>query len=120
MARRTNRNAKRKPAAPLLAEPAFEEIAQRFRVLSDPLRLRLLYHLHDGEMSVGNLAERVGTSQPNASKQLSALRQAGFVERRQEGTTAFYAIADPSIFDLCNLVCGGIERELQRRVRAFE
>lgn len=98
----------------------FEAIAQRFRVLSDPMRLRILYSLRSGEMTVTGLVERTGGSQSNVSKHLSTLLTHGLVQRRREKTSAYYSITDPSLFNLCDQVCGGIDRDLENRRRAFQ
>lgn len=92
-------------------------IAERFRALGEPMRLRLLQALRQGERSVGELAERTGGGQANVSKHLQLLLQQGFVDRRKEGTTTRYRISDPQVFTMCNLVCGGLEEELARRRR---
>jgi DNA-binding transcriptional ArsR family regulator len=102
-----------------LSDDAFYAISQRFRVLSDPMRLKILYNLQAGEMSVGEIVERTGGSQSNISKHLSLLLTHGMVHRRREGTSAFYSIADGSVFMLCDNVCGGIESDLENRRRAF-
>lgn len=103
-----------------LSDEAFEAISQRFRALSDPLRLKILYNLKSGEMSVTDIVDRTGGSQSNVSKHLSLLLNHGLVTRRREGTSAYYAISDPSVFELCNNVCGGIENDLESRRRAFQ
>lgn len=89
-----------------------ELIAQRFRVIGDPLRIRLLDHLRGEEASVQRLAEVVGGSQQNVSKHLQLLHQAGIVGRRKEGTSTIYRIVDATIFELCELVCGGLQRQV--------
>ena len=99
---------------------AFEAIAQRFRVLSDPLRLRILYRLASGESTVTELVDLTGGSQSNVSKHLSTLLTHGLVHRRREGTSAYYSITDESILDLCDRVCGGIDRDLEKRRKAFQ
>jgi ArsR family transcriptional regulator len=90
-------------------------IADRFKALGEPTRLRLLNALRDGECSVGELAERIGGGQANVSKHLQVLLHQGYVTRRKEGTTSWYRIADPEVFTLCELVCGGLEDQLERR-----
>lgn len=95
-----------------LPEPLVELIAQRFRVLGEPMRIRLLDHLRDGEATVGELQEALGASQQNVSKHLGVLLQAGTVSRTKHGTSAFYAIADEQVFELCEQVCGGLRRQL--------
>jgi DNA-binding transcriptional ArsR family regulator len=90
-----------------------EVIAQRFRVIGDATRIRVLDALRQGELSVGQLAELLGTSQQNASKHLGTLLQAGIVSRRKVGTTAFYAVADESVFALCEQICGALQSQLE-------
>lgn len=82
-------------------------VAARFRILSVPVRLAILHALHDGELSVKDITERVGSSQPNVSKHLRVLAQAGLVSRREEGSTTYCRIADRSVYRLCDLVCAG-------------
>ncbi len=86
--------------------PVIERVADRFRLLSDPTRLRLINELHaGGEMTVGELVERLELSYATASKQLALLRAHGTVARRREGTKIFYRIVDPSLDEVCNVVC---------------
>lgn len=87
-------------------------IAARLRVIGDPTRVRILDALRDGELSVAQITERLGTSQQNASKHLGVLLQAGVVSRRKEGTSAFYSVADEDVFALCEQVCGGLRHQL--------
>ena len=82
-------------------------IGARFRVLSVPMRLAILQQLHDGEKSVSALSAAVGTSQPNVSKHLRVLVDAGIVARREEGATTWCRIVDTIVFRLCDLVCRG-------------
>ena len=98
-----------------LTDSSAEVIAERFGALAEPMRLRLLNALRRGEMSVGDLAEESGASQANASKHLQLLLQQGFIERRKEGTTTWYHIADPAVFELCSLISAGIDKVLERR-----
>ena len=103
-----------------LSHEAFEAISARFRVLSDPMRLKILYNLKSGEMSVTEIVDTTGGSQSNVSKHLSLMLNHGMVDRRREGTSAFYSISDPSVFALCDNVCGGIENNLDARRKAFQ
>ncbi|MEZ5426906.1 MAG: metalloregulator ArsR/SmtB family transcription factor [Pyrinomonadaceae bacterium] len=91
---------------------ALEMVAERFRLLGEPIRLRILQSLQAGELSVGEITQVVETSQPNVSKHLKMLQTLGVVARRQEGNTVYYSILDPSIFELCDLVCGSIQARL--------
>ncbi len=92
----------------MLDPAAIELVASRFRVLGEPLRLRILETLNQREMSVNELTEAVGSTQPNVSKHLKILQDAGLIGRRQEGNTVFCFIADPTVFELCDVVCGAI------------
>ena len=95
-----------------LPEPLAERIAQRFRVIGEPMRIRLLDHLRGGEATVNELTEALGATQQNVSKHLGVLHQAGIVSRRKEGTYVRYGIADASVFALCEHVCGGLRRQI--------
>jgi ArsR family transcriptional regulator len=98
-----------------LGRDALELVAQRFRALGDPTRLALLQALFDGERTVLELCEITGSSQANTSKHLALLADQGLVARRKDGMFARYSIADPSVHDLCEAVCGS----LARRYEAF-
>lgn len=97
-----------------LTPDAAELIAHRFLALSDPTRLRIIDFLRTREeASVRELTEALGTSQQNVSKHLATLHAEGFLSRRKQGTSSLYGIADPSVFALCEQVCGGIEAQLE-------
>jgi DNA-binding transcriptional ArsR family regulator len=95
-----------------LPDQVVELLAQRFRVLGDPTRIRLLERLRRSEATVTELASVTGSSQQNVSKHLGILREAGIVERRKQGTASLYRISDHTIFELCEQVCGSLERRL--------
>ncbi len=95
-----------------LPEPLIDLVAQRFRVLGEPMRIKLLDRLREGDATVGELQEAVGASQQNVSKHLGILHSAGMVSRTKRGTSVVYAISDPSVFELCDQVCGGVRRQL--------
>jgi DNA-binding transcriptional ArsR family regulator len=95
-----------------LPEPLAELIARRFRVLAEPVRIRLLDRLRAGEATVLELTEALGCSQQNVSKHLQVLLEAGVVGRRKEGNRAYYSIADEGVFALCDQVCGSLERQV--------
>lgn len=80
-------------------------IARRFHMLGEPFRLRLLQVLESGEKTVGELALDIDGKQPNVSKHLQMMYEAGLVSRRREGTSIYYGIADPMVIKLCQLVC---------------
>ena len=101
------------PAVPHpLPDPLVDLVAARFRLLAEPMRIKLLDRLRDGEATVGELQEALGASQQNVSKHLGVLLSAGMVARSKRGTSSVYAIADDGVFELCDLVCGGIRRQV--------
>lgn len=102
-----------------LTEEALGMIARRFAVLSEPMRLRLLHALFDGEKSVSRLIELSGGTQANVSRHLQTLAEAGLLSRRKEGLQVFYTISDPSVFPLCELVCGSLEKQHAQRMDAL-
>jgi ArsR family transcriptional regulator len=87
-------------------------IARRFRALGEPLRVRTLDLLRDGELSVNELADLLGSGQQNVSKHLAVLADAGMVVRRKNGTRAYYRIADEGVLALCEQVCGSLHDQL--------
>lgn len=96
-----------------LPEPVVELIARRFRVIGEPMRIRILDRLRAGEASVQELTEALRTSQQNVSKHLAVLHEAGILSRRKQGSHALYAIADESVLGLCEQVCGGLRRQFE-------
>lgn len=102
-------------AGPRPLPPAvLERVADRFRLLGDPTRLRVVNELHAGEeLSVGELVERVGMSYGVVSKHLALLRSHGLVQRRREGTRIYYQIADPSLSEVCDVVCKSVREHWQ-------
>ncbi len=102
-----------------LPPPLLELVAQRFRAMGEPMRLRILMALQDGELSVTELVEKQHTSQANISKHLQVLTACGLLRRRKEGLNVYYSIADPGIFNLCDSVCGSIKKHLDAQSRAL-
>ena len=102
-----------------LSPEVLELVARRFAVLAEPMRLRLLQLLIDGEKNVHTLVGLTGGTQANVSRHLQTLTDAHLLRRRKEGLQVFYAIADPSIFKLCELVCGSLEKEHAARAGVF-
>jgi DNA-binding transcriptional ArsR family regulator len=83
-------------------------VADRFRVLAEPTRIRLLDRLRAGEASVQDLAEAIDSTQQNVSKHLGILLRAGMVGKRKDGLFSYYRIVDESLFAMCELVCGSV------------
>ena len=95
-----------------LPEPLVELIAQRFRVMGEPMRIRILDALRDGPMTVNELTVALGGTQQNVSKHVGVLAQAGIIDRARDGNHVRCSIGDPSVFELCEIVCGGLRRQL--------
>ena len=96
---------------PPVPDEFLETAAARFRLLGDPVRLRLLNALlARGEATVQELAEVTEQSHQNTSKHLRALAAGDLVGCRREGAFAHYRVTDPSVPGLCLLVCGQLAR----------
>jgi DNA-binding transcriptional ArsR family regulator len=95
-----------------LPDDLVELVARRFRVLGEPMRIKLLDRLREGPATVGELQRATGASQQNVSKHLGVLLGAGLVGRAKDGNIARYSIADDGVFELCEHVCGGLRRQL--------
>ncbi|HSQ05347.1 MAG TPA: metalloregulator ArsR/SmtB family transcription factor [Burkholderiales bacterium] len=91
-------------------DDALEQVARYFAALAVPMRLKILNALRGGERNVGELTEQTGCTQANVSKHLAVLAQNGLVQKAARGTSAYYSIADPSTYELCDVVCGQIGR----------
>lgn len=92
-----------------LSDELVELIAERFRALGEPTRIKLLDTLRQGEATVIELTALVGTTQQNVSKHLGVLQRAGIVARRKHGNFAYFRIADPTVYALCEVVCGSLQ-----------
>ena len=99
-----------------LSPRALDLIAQRFRALGEPARLKILTELMQGERTVTALVEATDLGQANLSKHLQLLRSEGFVERRKEGSFAHYRVADPSVYQLCEIMCATVEEQAEANV----
>jgi len=94
-------------------------IAHRFKVLAESARLEILNCLREGEVTVGELVEKTGLGQANVSKHLQLLYSNGFVDRRREGSFVYYSLADETVFQLCDMMCGRLEAEMKTRRKLF-
>jgi ArsR family transcriptional regulator len=92
-------------------------VAERFKVLAEPARLEILNALRDGPRSVTTLIDETGLNQANLSKHLQLLYTHGFVERQRSKSWVYYSLADKSVFDLCDIMCGQLDRHVA--VRGF-
>jgi DNA-binding transcriptional ArsR family regulator len=96
-----------------------QQVANYFSVLSEPMRLRILNLLREGEKCVQDLVDAMDTSQANVSKHLKVMLQAGMLNRRTQGTLAYYSVADELSFQLCTLVCDRIACRIEQQAMYF-
>jgi ArsR family transcriptional regulator len=96
-----------------IAEPdqVFELAAEVFRVMSAPMRLKIISSLCQAEKNVSELLSEIETTQPNMSQHLNTLYQAGVLGKRREGVQIFYRIIDERVANLCRTVCTQIAME---------
>lgn len=97
-----------------LPDDLVELIADRFRALAEPTRIKLLDRLREGEATVLELTALVGTTQQNVSKHLNLLQHAGIVARRKQGNFSYYGISDHSVYLLCEIVCGSLDSHFEK------
>jgi DNA-binding transcriptional ArsR family regulator len=110
---------KTKPSHSGMSDEALALIAARFKILSEPMRLKLIILLEEGEKNVTQLVEATGSTQANVSRHLGSLTGAGILARRKQGLMVYYLIADRSIFDLCESVCRTLQKKLEASARVF-
>ena len=105
---------------PPLSDSMIELVAHRFRLLGEPVRLRILQTLEQGEQTVNEIVETLQANQSNVSKHLGILHQGGLVSRRREANSIYYSIADPVILRLCELVCHGAAEQARTKLADLE
>lgn len=112
---------RKRPSTPhaTMTEPMLDAVAEQFRALGEPTRLRLLQILRTGPHSVTRLAEKAGLSHANASKHLLVLAAAGFASRREEGTKAVYALSDATTDALCSIMCDRVACQAETEAKAL-
>jgi DNA-binding transcriptional ArsR family regulator len=94
-----------------IPDDLIELISYRLRAIAEPMRIKLLDRLRDGEACVGELVDAAGASQQNVSKHLQILLDAGIVGKRRDGNRTYYRIVDQGVFSLCDQVCGTLQRQ---------
>jgi ArsR family transcriptional regulator len=107
----------KKSPANQLTDEALTLIADRFKALSEPLRLKLIIHLEAGEKTVTELIQATSATQTNVSRHLQTLTDAGIVCRRKNGRSVYYSICDASIFDMCKHVCGSLRKHYESQAK---
>lgn len=106
-------------STPTVSPEVVQQIAEYFSVLGEPMRLRLLHLLRDKEKCVQDLVAETETSQANVSKHLKVMLQAGILQRRTEGTSAYYRVEDDLSFELCGLVCDRLASRIEQQAQHF-
>ncbi len=102
-----------------VSEQLLERIASRLRAMGNPVRLKILHTLEEGELSVTEILAEIGGSQANISKHLAVLRAAGLVESRREGVSVFYRIGDDAVFTVCQTVCESLQDRAAAEAQAI-
>ncbi|MBN2325801.1 MAG: winged helix-turn-helix transcriptional regulator [Candidatus Omnitrophica bacterium] len=92
-------------------------VAQRFKVMSEPLRLKILQLLKDRERSVGEIADILHLKHGTASANLNALAKASLVAPRREGTKIYYRITNQMVLKICEIACDCIHKEIDAMVK---
>jgi DNA-binding transcriptional ArsR family regulator len=87
----------------------FDKAAELFRVMSAPMRLKIISCLCEGEQNVSYLLSKIDTTQPNMSQHLNTLYKAGVLAKERDGVQIYYRIANDQIVNLCKAVCVQVE-----------
>lgn len=99
-----------------LAPDTIRAVAERFKALAEPARLSVLNELRGGPRTVTDLIGATGLSQANLSKHLQVLHHHGFVSRQRDGLFTIYQLADRSVFQLCDIMCGQLKRHADEQI----
>jgi DNA-binding transcriptional ArsR family regulator len=110
-----NRSPSTVAAAAVESDEVFELAAEVFRVMSAPMRLKIIACLCNGEKNVSELLSEIDTTQPNMSQHLNTLYQAGVLGKRREGVQIYYRIVNDRVVTLCRAVCTQIAIEADVR-----
>ena len=94
-------NAKKKRS---LTNGELGRIAVHFRLLGEPMRLKILQALCREPLAVSDIVAAVGATQANVSKHLSLLATAGILTREKDGQRVYYGLKDPLTLKMCELV----------------
>ena len=99
-----------------MPEEMLSAVANRFKLLSEPMRLKILRTLCENERTVQEIVNKINASQANVSKHLALMHDNGIVNRRKEGLKCYYSIADNSIIYACYLISKSVVDNLQDRL----
>ncbi len=103
-----------------LSPTSLSLMAEFFKVLSEVSRLQIVCYLKSGSRNVTEIIEGTGLGQANVSKHLKMLAQAGIVMRQQQGVCVYYRIANPFVFELCDLVCDALSIQIEQQSKHLE
>ena len=103
-----------------LTPQALGLMADFFKVLSEVSRLQIVCSLKTGAKNVTEIIEATGLGQANVSKHLKMLTQAGVVAREQRGVCVYYCIANPFLFELCDLVCDALTMQVEQQSQQIQ
>ena len=93
------------------SDQVFDSAAEVFRVMSAPMRLKIISSLCNGEKNVGELLGEISTTQPNMSQHLNTLYKSGVLGKRRDGVQIYYRIINDRVVTLCRAVCTQIAIE---------
>ncbi|HEX5167402.1 MAG TPA: metalloregulator ArsR/SmtB family transcription factor [Thermomicrobiales bacterium] len=103
-----------------LSPQLMASIAERFRVLAEPLRLQILSELYEREQTVTELMDTLGQSHANISKHLQLLYKYRFVDRRKAGLRAYYRLANEDVFELCDIMCDRLKADATQQLEIID
>lgn len=103
-----------------LSPAALGLMADFFKVLSEVSRLQIVCTLKTGSKNVTEIIEATGLGQANVSKHLKILTQAGIASRQQQGPNVYYQIANPFVFELCDLVCDSLSVQFEQQTQRLQ
>lgn len=103
-----------------LSPLALTLMADFFKVFSEVSRLQIVCSLRVGAKNVTQIIDSTGLGQANVSKHLKILTQAGIVSRNQQGINVFYEIANPFVFELCDLVCNSLSIQIEQQSKQLQ
>jgi len=103
-----------------MTDDKLEQVAARFRILGEPMRLKILKTICRSEKNVQEIVDATGAGQANVSKHLSMMYENGIVERRKDGLNCFYKLADDGIFEICQIASKGVEKSLTLKLRRWQ
>ena len=97
-------------------EAVFARLADYCSVMSNPVRLQIMWFLGDDERSVGDIAKQVGVTLQNASQHLRVMRDKGALESRKEGQSVFYRLASPNFLAASRLILEALTKHWRKRI----